>query len=780
MLSRAGIKPAPTQSLLRKGHIFVKQVVHSLRSRDVQVEDVPPPCCQPNGLLVSTVASFISNGTEREMLKRGGAGLIRQAVERPELIRMVMRRVRSTGLAQVAATLRSRMDIPSPLGYSSAGTVMEIGAGAQGFSVGDRVACAGAGFAAHAAVNWVPQNLCVKIPGQVSFEEAASVALGAIALQGVRIAGASVGERVAVIGLGLAGLLTGQILKAAGCWVIGVDPDLDRVLLARELGFDEAYSSLAVRDREPLGNSPGCDAVILTAATPSRRPVELAGELARDRGIVVVVGDVRVDVPRELYYKKELQIRYSRSYGPGRYDPAYEEQGRDYPRGYVRWTEKRNMDAYLDLVASGKIRVLPMITHRFPVERARQAYDLVAGRTPERPVGIVLNYPHVAPLERKCQVRAQDRMKPNRAQKERELRIGWIGAGNFSRSILLPALRRIEGIKLVGVANASGISANAAARRFGFEYCATEAEQVLSDPGIDIVFIATRHHLHATMVAAGLERGKHVFVEKPLCVNEEEILQIQSACQDSSRLLAVGFNRRFSRAARESARFLEGQRGPLSILYRVNVPTLPPGHWGLDAEQGHGRIVGEVCHFVDFIQFLTQALPVRVQAWPMPQSTGSVEDNFEARIEMEDGSSAHLSYLSTGASTLAKERIELHGDGRTVVVDDFKKCVFLDSHRTRTLRLIRQDKGHEAELRAFIQAIRQGAPSPISFASLAATTRATLKIRESLRTGEPRLVLEAERSSSYFADRAQARDDFGISRDGSDCDPVVGRKLEEQ
>mgnify|MGYP001163430801 CR=1 FL=1 len=735
----------------------MKQVVHSLRSHEIQVEDVPAPYCRPNGVLVSTVASFISNGTEREIVKRGGTGLICQALERPELIRMVMRRVRSQGISQVAATIRSRMDIPSPLGYSSAGMVMEIGAGTQGFAAGDRVACAGAGFAAHAAINWVPQNLCVKIPGEVSFEEAASVALGAIALQGVRIAGVRVGERVAVIGLGLAGLLTGQILKAAGCLVIGIDPDLERAQLARELAFDEVYSSQAVRGSEPLGNGPGCDAVILTAATPSRQPVELAGELARDKGIVVVVGDVRVDVPRELYYKKELQIRYSRSYGPGRYDAGYEEQGRDYPLGYVRWTEKRNMEAYLALIAAGKVRVLPIITHRFPVESAGSAYDLIAGRAVERHMGIVLNYPHVAPFEKRVAVRASGRRKSNLPLGERPLRIGWIGAGNFSRSILLPALRRIEGIKLVGVANASGISAKAVARRFGFEYCATEAEQVLSDPGIDIVFIATRHHLHAAMVAAGLEHGKHVFVEKPLCVSEEEIALIRPVYEGSLQILGVGLNRRFSRAARESARFLEGQRGPLSILYRVNAPALPPEHWAVDSAQGHGRILGEFCHFVDFIQFLTQALPVRVQAWPMPQSTGSVEDNFEARIEMNDGSSAHVSYLSAGASTLPKERIEAHGAGRTVVVDDFRKCVFLNSHRARTLRLIRQDKGHEAEMRAFIQAIRQGGPSPIHFASLAATTLATLKIRESLLTGEPKLVLNTENNSSYLAERLPAR-----------------------
>ena len=729
----------------------MKQVIYSLRSSGVQVEDVPAPRCRAKGLQVSTAASFISSGTERELLKRGGAGLIRQAFDRPDLVHMVLRRIRSTGLAQVTATIRSRIDFPSPLGYSSAGTVIEVGAGAEGFVVGDRVACAGTGFAAHAAVNCVPQNLSVKIPGEMSFEEAASVALGAIAMQGVRVAGVSVGERVAVIGLGLTGLLTGQILKAAGCQVIGIDPDAERVRIAQELGFDEAYSSSAAPGCEHLRRCPGCDAVILTASTPSRQPVELAGELARDRGIVVVVGDVRGDVPRELYYRKELQLRYSRSYGPGRYDTTYEEQGIDFPAGYVRWTEKRNMEAYLALVATGKIRVRPMITHRFPVEKAGQAYDLLAGRTTEHHLGIILSYPGITADQQRVRLRIPERKKLPLATGKRDLRIGWIGAGNFSRSILLPAVRRVDGIRLVGVANAGGISAKSVARRFGFEYCAADAEQVLADPMIDAVFIATRHDLHAAMITAALGCGKHVFVEKPLCVNEGEIVQIHSAYEPSSQVLAVGFNRRFSRAARESAEFFQQRRGPLSILYRINAPILAPQHWTLDAVEGHGRIIGEVCHFLDFIQFVTRSFPMRVQAWPLLQSTGNLEDNFETRIEMDDGSSALVTYVSSGASTLAKERIEIHGGGRTAIIDDFRKCVFLDSHRARTLRMIRQDKGHQAEVRAFVQAVCQAGPLPISFESLATTTLATLKIRESLLAAEPKPVLYSQGDSSSLA-----------------------------
>jgi predicted dehydrogenase len=727
----------------------MKQVVHSLHSKQIQVEEVPVPRCQPNGLLVRTAASFISSGTERGMIARGGVGLLRQAVEQPDLVRLVMRRIRRNGMGQVAAAVRSRLDIPTPLGYSAAGTVMEIGAATVGFCVGDRVACAGAGFAAHAAVNKVPENLCVKIPGEVSFEDAASVALGAIALQGVRISGASVGERVAVIGLGLVGLLTGQILKAAACQVMGVDPDPERVRLALALGFDEAWESSGAALRDRLRCLPGCDAVIVTAATRSRQPVDLAGELGRDRAVVVVVGDVRVDVPRQLYYRKELQIRYSRSYGPGRYDPAYEERSQDYPVGYVRWTEKRNMEAYLGLVLQGRVQVGPLITHRFRVADAAEAYDLIQGRTGAKHLGVILTYPESAAEQIPAPMSVAARRPLQIKTGEQDLRIGWIGAGNFSRAVLLPALRRMEGIHLAGVANLSGMTAKAVARRFGFDYCTADAEQILSDPRIDLVFIATRHHLHAPMVVAALERGKHVFVEKPLCVSVREIEAIRTAYENSAKILAVGFNRRFSGAARECARFLEARRERLSVHYRVNAPPLPPGHWAANATEGHGCIIGEACHFVDFIQFLTGTMPARVEAWPLATSSANAEDNFEARIEMDDGSVAHLSYSTAGASTLPKERIEIHSGGRSAILDDFRKCTLFDARRARAKRWWRQDKGHEAELRALIHAIRQGGPCPIPFESLAATTLATLKIRESLAAGEPKLAhaLEMEHPS---------------------------------
>jgi len=451
----------------------MKQVLQDLRSHAVQVEEVPPPCCLPGGVLVRNQASLISSGTERATIDLGSKTLLGKALERPDLVRLLLRRLKSSGVAEVIDTVRARLDTAVALGYSSAGVVLEVGAGAEEFAVGDQVACAGAGYAGHAEVNWVPKNLCAKIPPNLSFESAAAVAVGAIALQGVRVAEVKVGERVAVIGLGLIGQLVAQILRAAGCGVWGLDPDPQRVKLADELGVDFAcenrawkqspYSALCQRGE-------GADAVILTAATRSSEPIELAGELARERGVVVVVGNVRADIPREPYYKKELQVRYSRSYGPGRYDPGYEERGADYPYGFVRWTEKRNMEAFLDLVAQQKVRIEPLLTHRFSIDEGLEAFKLLSGERKERYVGILLTYPHAPSFSNRVALPgASPGARPTAVSRE-TVGVGWIGAGTFSRARLLPGLRKIGGLRLLGIANATGPSARRVAKSFGFRY----------------------------------------------------------------------------------------------------------------------------------------------------------------------------------------------------------------------------------------------------------------------------------------------------------------------
>ena len=550
------------------------------------------------------------------------------------------------------------------------------------------------------------------------------------------------------------------------------------------------------------------DAVILTAATRSAEPVELAGRLARERGVVVVVGDVRVDVPRELYYRKELQLRYSRSYGPGRYDSAYEERGADYPYGFVRWTENRNMRAYLDLVAVQKVRVQPLITHRFRIDEAQEGYKLLSGQRQERYLGIVLTYPRAAAVAAAGE-RAQglgdtrgfgqpphparytrhplpqggegtvngwapkDTSRPQPtdvgnssqmtalaplgervasvASRVRGLagtlltrniaghginavRIGWIGAGMFSRGKLLPAVCKVPNVELVGLANATGISARSAARDFGFRYCCTDALEILNDPLIDAVFIGTRHDLHAALVISALECGKHVFVEKPLCVNEAQLERIAAAHRKAARLLTVGFNRRFSPFARECRQFFDGRDEPLSVIYRVNAAGVPRTHWLFDPDQGHGPIIGEVCHFVDSIQYLTSSLAVWVEAGASGSTEAGSKGSLHVRIGLADGSLAEILYVSSGDALVPKERVEVFGAGRAAICEDYRMWRFYHNRR-RQRSLFRQDKGYREEMRTFVEAVAKGGQAPISFESLQATSLATFRIRESLSSG---------------------------------------------
>jgi predicted dehydrogenase len=664
--------------------------------------------------------------------------LLGKALERPDLVKSLFQRLRTTGVSSVVATLRAKLDRAMALGYSAAGNVLEVGEGAQEFQVGQRVACAGIGYASHAERIWVPRNLCVQIPENVDYDSAAFVAVGSIALQGVRVAGVKIGEHVAVLGLGLVGLVTAQILQAAGCAVWGVDPDPDRVALARQLGVAFAFLNSKFISQDELPRAQGADAVIITAATKSNQPIDLAGQIARDRGVVVVVGDVRVDVPREHYYQKELQVRYSCSYGPGRYDQAYEEKGIDYPQGYVRWTEKRNMQAFLDMVAAGKIDLSRLVTHRFEIARAPEAYELLTGKRQEKYLAILIEYSKPRASSRRLELRPPPPERPVPRPKPGKIRIGWIGAGSFSRAKLLPALRKLDRLELSGLANATGLSASRVGKSFEFQYCTTDASEVLHDPNIDAVFIGTRHHLHGPMVLAALESGKHVFVEKPLCVNEQELDAISRRYARSDRILCAGFNRRFSPFARQCKDFFSAGRGPFSFLYRINAGRLPEGHWVEDPEQGHGRVIGEVCHFVDLFAFLSDALPIEVEAWAM--GANGDESNVHIQVSLADGSKGEILYLASGDASVLKERLEVFGRGRTAICEDFRKSYFHHSNQCRAKSLFQQDKGYEKEMQCFVDAVAGKAPPPIPFESLWATTLATFRIRESLLNGGARPV----------------------------------------
>ncbi len=719
----------------------MRQVVQDARSGRVTVEEVPAPALRAGGVLVRTGASVVSAGTERSVLAFGEKTLLGKARERPELVRQVWEKYRQEGLAQTYAAVMSRLQHPTPLGYSAAGTVVAVGSGAGLLRVGDRVACAGAGYAVHAEVLFVPRNLCVRLParpdgGEIPWEEAAFATLGAIALQGVRLVAPTLGERVVVIGLGVIGQLAVQLFRAHGCAVLALDRDPVRVGLAREL---EAEAAITAGEDSPapavlaFTRGRGADAVLIAAASDSNEPVELAGEVARRKGRVVVVGAVRMDVPRRTYYERELSLTVSCSYGPGRYDPAYEEGGQDYPIAYVRWTEQRNMEAFLDLLAAGRLDVRSLITHRLPLADAESAYQLLGPEAAESSLGIVLTYPPAAAPAVPPSVPV---VRPAVAPAAGLVGIGAVGAGAFARTVVFPTLRRIAGVRLRVVATATGLTASRCARRFGFERATTDVGAVLEDPDVRAVVILTPHRLHAPLAAAALKAGRHVFVEKPLCVSEEELRELAAlyrslAAGPGAPLLTVGFNRRFSPLAARLRAETAGTR-PLVLAYRVNAGALASGHW-LGAPEEGGRIVGEACHFIDLAVFLTGALPVRVFA----AGAGGAADPSVLIVDLADGSLLTLSYVDSGSRRLSKERLEVFAGGRSWVLEDWRVLQTFGERRRRRVRRWSQAKGHPEELAAFVSAICAGGPEPIPVDQVIATTQATFSALESFRRGVP-------------------------------------------
>ncbi|HXG92988.1 MAG TPA: bi-domain-containing oxidoreductase [Blastocatellia bacterium] len=712
----------------------MKQVVQNFRTGELKVEELPPPALRPGGVLVRTAYSLISAGTERTIVETAQSSLIGKARERPDLVRQVFDTFKREGLRSTYQKVRARLNQMKPLGYSASGEVVAVGLGVKEFQVGDRVACAGAGYASHAEVIFVPKNLCAKIPESASLESACYTTVGAIAMQGVRQSDARLGEAVAVIGLGLVGQLTVQLLKAAGCLVIGIDIDPLACELAKKSGAD----AVAANDEEAremcakVTGGRGADCILITASTKSDEPVELAGEIARDRARVVVVGLVGMNVPRHIYYAKELELRLSRSYGPGRYDVEYEEKGSDYPIGYVRWTEQRNLEAFLRLVADGKINTDILTTHRFKVERAADAYNLILNKGGERYCGVVLEYPS----SDKAMTARVASSQAKRAASD-ELGVSFIGAGNFARGVLLPIVKRAAKVNLVGVATATGLSAKNTAEQFGFSFSTTDYEEILASDESPVVFIATRHDTHAQLAAEALDCGKAVFVEKPLAIGIEGLREVIAAQRRSNCLLMVGYNRRFAPIAREIKERFEKRSGPMTIIYRVNAGQLPAEHWSLDESEGGGRVVGEVCHFIDFVQYLTDALPARVcaQAVAQSQKGNLVDDSIVASISLSDGSIASIIYAASGDKTVAKERVEIFCDQSVATIDDFKSGQLVCAGKTEKFGGKSQDKGHAAEIIAFFDAARGRTAAPVSIESLAATSLASFAIVESAPTG---------------------------------------------
>ncbi len=710
----------------------MKQVFQNARTAEITVADVPAPKLLAGCVLVRTAASVVSAGTERASAEFAGKNILQKARMRPDLVREVLSKIGREGLISTATAVRSRLDQPSALGYSSAGTVVAVGEGVADINVGDRVACAGAGHAVHAEFACVPRMLAAKIPAHsVSFEEAAFATVGAVALHGVRNADAKLGDVVAVIGLGLLGQLTVQLLKSAGCLVLGMDVSPARADQALRSGADAVSTTGGSFHELCMQHSAGrgIDSVLITAQSAGNGPVSLAGEVARNRGAVVAVGTVGMDIPRRTFYEKELDLRVSRSYGPGRYDAVYEQKGIDYPIGYVRWTENRNMEAFLKLLADRKLDLQPLITQRFPISRASEAYDLITCKASEEFLGVLISYPLDADDQRMIELATPSRRS---TRDEKLIRLGFLGTGSFALSTLLPAIGKINGIELHSACAANGSHAWHAAKRFGFRSCATDEHALLEDPSINTVAIATRHHLHAEQTVAALRAGRHVFCEKPLCLNETELREIAGVHEKACSLLMVGFNRRFAPFGIRMRDFLREAGEPLALHYRINAGFLPADHWLNDPLQGGGRIIGEVCHFVDFCGFLTGSYIAEVETRSLPNSGRYSNDNIVCTLRFADGSEGTITYLANGDKSYSKERVEVFGGGRIAVLDDFRRLEFVRAGKKQVFRSrLRQDKGHRGEWEAFAAAIRNGAQSPISFAQILNTMMATFALEES-------------------------------------------------
>ena len=707
----------------------MKQLLQNIKNGKSIVEDVPVPTPREGQALVKTEASLVSAGTERMVVEFAEKSLLGKARSRPDLVRQVVEKARREGLVNTAQSAFNRLDQPMALGYSSAGIIVALGEKMEGFRVGQRVACSGGGYAVHAEYAVVPRNLLTPLPEDVDFESGAFTTLGAIALHGFRLAEPQIGERVAVIGLGLLGLLTAQIASAAGCNVLGIDIDPGRIDLASSLGLDAVHREKAVASSESFTANRGFDVILICADTSSNDPVELAGMIARDRARVVATGAVGLTIPRKVYYEKEISFINSRSYGPGRYDSSYEEDGNDYPLGYVRWTEGRNFEAVLDLMAKDKLKVKPLITHRYPIEKATQSYEVITGKKKEPFLGVLLTYPKtVETLEGSNVVR----FNVPTFQRSNLLTLGVLGAGSFANAILIPAIKKAGGIELVGIASSGGLHAQHSGKKFGFKYAASSADEIINDAGINTVAILTRHDSHTELAVKALKAGKHVFVEKPLAINSSQLSAISEQLKANSQsMLTVGFNRRFSPLAGRISTFYKNRNEPMHIHYRVNAGYLPPNHWAHDPAIGGGRIIGEACHFVDFITFLIGASPVSVIAHALPDISKYRQDNVSMIFTFPDGSIGVVDYFANGDKSFPKERIEVFCGGKVAVLDDFVSLQTIEDGKKKEERGV-QDKGWVNEWKVLTKTIREGGPPPIPYEQLIGVAKSLFAVLESI------------------------------------------------
>jgi predicted dehydrogenase/threonine dehydrogenase-like Zn-dependent dehydrogenase len=712
----------------------MKQIAQNYRSGELALLDVPTPACRPGGVLVHSRFSLVSTGTEAMKIAESRLSLLGKARARPDQVKKVMQSVAQQGVLTTYRKVADRLDAYTPLGYSLCGEVVEVGAEVTDLSVGQRVACAGNQHALHAEYNWVPRNLCVPVPDTIKDEHAAFTTVGAVAMQGYRQSEARLGETACVIGLGLVGQLLVQLLRAGGLNVVGLDPSLERCRLAERMGADacrppdRAALGPVVEALSILTDGAGADQVFLTTGGDSNQPVELAAELARDRARIVDIGKSRLDLPWNDYYAKELEVRFSRSYGPGRYDPTYEEGGVDYPVGYVRWTEGRNLRSFLDLVADGRLDVDPLISAIVPFDQAVDAYTHILDGN-QSGVGVLFRYPSDTPTESRLATPPSAGRPRRRPVAQPVVRLGVVGAGSYATSMLLPHLIRRADVQLVEVATATGLSATNAQRKFGFERCSTDHMGLLADETISAVLITTRHRAHAGMVTEALRAGKAVFVEKPLALDQLQLEAISAAIHESGNdRLMVGFNRRYAPLMVGLKRAWGTRRGPVQVRYEVNAGRLEPGSWYANPEEG-SRLVGEGCHFFDTVSWWLDADPVSVFA----TAAGGDPDDTVSILSYPDGSIATIAYQTRGDPRYPKELLQVTGGGQVARLLNFQRTeLWRGGRRHRSRSQVGVNKGQKQEIESFVRAVAEARPMPIPLASLLATTRATFAAGRSL------------------------------------------------
>ena len=709
----------------------MKQILQNLKDGRTEVADVPVPQLKPGCLMIRTTASLISAGTERMLVEFGKANLLDKARQQPDKVRMVLEKVRTDGLVNTIEAVRSKLDQPLALGYCNVGVILAVGAGVEGFAVGDRVASNGK----HAEVVCVPKNLCARVPADVDDEAAAFTVVGAVGLQSIRLAQPTLGECVVVTGLGLIGLMTVQMLCAQGCRVLGVDFDPARLDLARQFGAEASVNPGEGEDvlaaARSFSRGRGVDAVIISASTDSNEPVSQAAKMCRKRGRIVLVGVTGLELSRADFFEKELSFQVSCSYGPGRYDTSYEERGHDYPVGFVRWTEQRNFEAVLDMMASGRLEVAPLATHRFELSQAAQAYGLLSSKVPF--LGILLKYPDTARPEQElgaATVAARPVALGSRKRLPGSATVAFLGAGNYAGRLLIPAFQA-AGAYLQTVVSSGGVSAVHFGRKFGFAEAGTDVSAALEDDAVDTVVIATRHDAHAGQVLAALAAGRHVFCEKPLCLTLSELDEIEQAmAARPEQLLMAGFNRRFSPQVMEIKSLVGTVAEPKSFIMTVNAGKIPADHWTQDPAVGGGRIIGEACHFIDLLRHLAGAPITGHSVFALGRGGGSVgpADNVSIMLEFADGSVGTIHYLANGHKSFPKERLEVFAGGRILQLDNFRRLRGWGWKQIHNKRLWRQDKGQTACAAAFVGAVREGGPSPIAADEILEVSRVSIEV----------------------------------------------------